>query len=291
MAVRPTAMDSILKRCHSCIGVAASVIAFVAGSTAIARAQGNNLNEWCPVMKDEKIDPAMTVEYRGKTVAFCCDTCVKKFKANPAKYEKTPSPVAGAVSATVGGPERRTGHDHSGSGSLGDGRDSALAALPDSADQHGHDHGTQESDDERELILGRLHPIVIHFPIAGMPLAMLGFLVWVRSGREVFARSDVIPLFAATLASIAAVITGNIAHDSMRFSESLHVVVERHQFVSTTIMVIAIFLSIIRLWRWNGLIGKWRWMYGGGLAIVCALLGYTGFLGGSLVFGPSHLAW
>ncbi|MCH7924723.1 MAG: hypothetical protein IIC51_04240, partial [Planctomycetes bacterium] len=73
--------------------------------------------------------------------------------------------------------------------------------------------------------------------------------------------------------------------------ESLRVIVDRHQYASTAMMVIAICLSIIRLWRWNRLTGRWRWVYGGGLAIVCALLGYTGFLGGSLVFGPDHLAW
>ena len=28
-----------------------------------------------------------------------------------------------------------------------------------------------------------------------------------------------------------------------------------------------------------------------GLLLVCGMLGYTGFLGGSLVFGPDHLKW
>jgi hypothetical protein len=98
-------------------------------------------------------------------------------------------------------------------------------------------------------------------------------------------------LFVAALAAVAAVVTGNIAHDAMRFSESLHMIVERHQFVSTTVMVIAILLSAFRLWRWNRLAGGWRWAYGCGLLIASGLLGYTGYLGGSLVFGPDHLAW
>ncbi len=249
------------------------------------------INEWCPVMTEEKIDPAITIEYRGKTIGLCCDTCLKKFRANPAKYESRLPQFAEAANATSGKLHEAIELGHSGSGSLGDSGHATPTDQPGAAEKPGHDHGTQQPDDDREPILGRLHPIIIHFPIAGMPLAMLGFLVWVRSGREAFAHSDAIPLFVATLASIAAVITGNTAHDSMRFSESLHVIVERHQAVSTAIMVIAIGLSMIRLWRWNGLVGKWRWVYGGGLAVVCALLGYTGFLGGSLVFGPDHLAW
>ncbi len=239
------------------------VMAMAIGAVAFATQQENTLNEWCPVMTEEKIDPAITIEYRGKTVAFCCDLCLKKFRANPVKYESRLPQFAEAVHATEG----------------------------ESQEESGHVHEVQEPDSDREPFFGRIHPIIIHFPIAGMPLAMLGFLVWVRSGREAFARSDAIPLSVATLASIAAVITGNIAHDAMRFSDSLHMIVERHQFVSTAIMVMAICLSIIRLWRWKELKGPWRWIYGGGLAIVCALLGYTGFLGDSLVFGPDHLAW
>ncbi len=282
-------MHNLLKRYKSRLSASVMAIGMVVGTVAFAEPH-SVLNEWCPVMTDEKIDPAITIEYRGKTVALCCDTCVKKFRANPAKYESRLPQFKEAASATEGASHGATGDDDSDSGS-GDHGDADRAENAGSSDQPGHDHGAKKSDDEREPILGRLHPVVIHFPIAGMPLAMLGFLVWVRSGREAFARSDVIPLFLATLASIAAVITGNIAHDSMRFSESLHVIVERHQLVSTTIMVIAICLSVIRLWRWNGMTGKWRWIYGGGLAIVCALLGYTGFLGGCLVFGPDHLAW
>lgn len=209
----------------------------------------------------------------------------------PAGCEDGLSRLAYASSTVAGGPKESSGHDHSGTDEHGGRKDKSRLEQQEESDRDGHDHGAKGSDDEREPLLGRLHPIIIHFPIAGMPIAMLGFLVWVRSGREAFARSDAIPLFVATLASIAAVVTGNTAHDSMQFSESLHVIVERHQFVSTTVMVVAICLSIIRLWRWNGLTGKWRWVYGGGLAIVCMLLGYTGFLGGSLVFGPDHLAW
>ncbi len=268
-----------------------AAITLAVGGAAFALPPQAALNEWCPVMTEEKIDPDITLEYRGKTVAFCCDMCIKKFRANPAKYESRLPQFAESAPAADGEPQGATGQDHSSSEGLGDRSDSARMGLPGSTDQDAHDHGVEESEDEREPFLGRLHPIIIHFPIAGMPLAMLGFLVWVRSGNEAFARSDAIPLFVATLTSIAGVITGNTAHDSMRFSESLHVIVERHQLVSTTVMVIAICLSIIRLWRWNGLVGSWRWVYGGGLAIVCALLGYTGFLGGSLVFGPDHLAW
>ena len=168
------------------------------GAVAFATQPESTLNEWCPVMPDEKIDPAITVEYRGKTVAFCCDLCVKKFRANPVKYEIRLPQFTGVANATVGEPQGANGHDHSGSDSIGDGGDTARVGLPGSVDQRGHDQGVKGSDDEREPFLGRLHPIIIHVPIAGMPVAMLGFLVWVRSGREDFARSDHVEVYEQT---------------------------------------------------------------------------------------------
>lgn len=233
------------------------------GARSLATQADTTLNEWCPVMTEEEADPAITTVHRGQTIAFCCDTCLKKFLANPAKYEGRLPQFATPPASTASGPGESMGHDHA-------------------ADPVG---------DEREPLLGRLHPMIVHFPLAGAPLALLGFMVWVVTGREAFARADVPPLFVATIAAIAAVVTGNIAHDATRFSESLHLIVERHQFVSTTVMVIAICLSIFRLWRWNRLTGGWRWTYGCGLLIACGLLGFTGYLGGSLVFGPEHLAW
>lgn len=39
----------------------------------------------CPV-GGEDIDPAVTAEVDGKTYAFCCEHCIDKFKADPAKF-------------------------------------------------------------------------------------------------------------------------------------------------------------------------------------------------------------
>ncbi|MCJ8328640.1 MAG: YHS domain-containing protein [Lentisphaeria bacterium] len=44
-------------------------------------------NKLCPV-SDEEIDADIFTEYEGKKVFFCCKGCMKKFKADPAKYLK-----------------------------------------------------------------------------------------------------------------------------------------------------------------------------------------------------------
>jgi len=40
----------------------------------------------CPVMEGNKIDKNVFVEYKGKTVYFCCEACKAKFLADPEKY-------------------------------------------------------------------------------------------------------------------------------------------------------------------------------------------------------------
>jgi YHS domain-containing protein len=52
-----------------------------------AASAGTPVNANCPVT-GEKADPKVTVQYEGKTVAFCCAACIAKFQAEPAKYVK-----------------------------------------------------------------------------------------------------------------------------------------------------------------------------------------------------------
>lgn len=42
-------------------------------------------NKLCPVMGG-KAKKQYHVEYKGRTIYFCCDGCPQKFTANPAKY-------------------------------------------------------------------------------------------------------------------------------------------------------------------------------------------------------------
>jgi YHS domain-containing protein len=43
------------------------------------------LNTKCPVTGDDA-DKTLTSEYKGRTIAFCCEDCVKDFKKDPKKY-------------------------------------------------------------------------------------------------------------------------------------------------------------------------------------------------------------
>ena len=43
------------------------------------------VNTICPV-STEPADQEITYEYKGKTYALCCNSCLKKFKNDPEKY-------------------------------------------------------------------------------------------------------------------------------------------------------------------------------------------------------------
>ena len=60
--------------------------AFAEEGVQVIRPQdGETANKFCPVSGDE-VNPKVNYEYQGKTYAFCCKDCLRKFKKNPEKY-------------------------------------------------------------------------------------------------------------------------------------------------------------------------------------------------------------
>ncbi len=243
--------------------LAAVCLAWLAGGSRLVLAQAP-INKFCPMMTLEEVDPAITAQFRGQTVAFCCDTCLKKFQANPERY-------AGSLTALGAGSDHQAEHDHA-------------SQAEDSSTEH-----DQESNQGMMPFLARIHPVVVHLPLAGVPIAAVALLAWIASRKRAFAAADVPPILLAAASSILAVITGNLSHDSMRFSDALHEYVEWHEYAGTTLMVLLLCLTTIRLWCWRRLDGAWLGVYLGGLPVGVGLVGVFGFLGGSLVFGPDHL--
>ncbi len=273
--------DNLSHRSRTGLPILLLVLTTITGVSAPALASQQSVNEWCPVMTEEKADPAITVEHLGKTVALCCQRCLTKFQADPERYlsrlpqfaKPSPQDTADAQSSGQPASAHSTPVD--------------VTTIEKQRDRAGTPTGGSQ---DRLPWLARLHPVIVHFPLAGIPLAMLAFLVWTVTGRDAFAKADAVPLLTASVAAAAAVVTGNMAYDAMQFGEALHRIAERHEWSATASMVLAIALSVLRIWRWNRLTGPWRWAYGLGLLAACALLAITGFWGGSLVFGPDHLS-
>ena len=51
-------------------------------STAAADPAGEaTVNAVCPIVPAHDVDPAVTVDYRGNKVGFCCSNCIGKWEA------------------------------------------------------------------------------------------------------------------------------------------------------------------------------------------------------------------
>jgi YHS domain-containing protein len=68
---------------------ALAALALAVAPTAGTRAADDKAKQkFCPIMTTDEIDPenAYEVEYQGAKVYLCCNTCVAKFKRDPAAY-------------------------------------------------------------------------------------------------------------------------------------------------------------------------------------------------------------
>src|ERR1035437_6206573 len=54
-------------------------------NSAFTKSTHKPVNSLC-LVSGEKIDSRITTDYKGKTYAFCCKTCLKKFTKDPEKY-------------------------------------------------------------------------------------------------------------------------------------------------------------------------------------------------------------
>lgn len=66
----------------------AALAAFALLAVTAVRSEEPKAQKFCPVMTKDEIDPAAskTVDYMGVKIYLCCDTCVAKYKRDPAAY-------------------------------------------------------------------------------------------------------------------------------------------------------------------------------------------------------------
>jgi YHS domain-containing protein len=66
------------------LGVGGAVVVVAADKPATT--QPVPVNKKCPVSGEDVNPKGKTVQYKGKTVGFCCDDCIDLFNKNPDKY-------------------------------------------------------------------------------------------------------------------------------------------------------------------------------------------------------------
>lgn len=130
--------------------------------------------------------------------------------------------------------------------------------------------------------LGRLHPILVHFPIAFFPAALFTAVVGRR--RPAFAKPvQFLVVSGGILAPVAAVLGWLDALDA-----KVDPLLSAHQWLGTGIGIAA---PLLAFWAWKRPEEDRGPLMLGSLALITTALIVQGWFGGALVHGIDHLDW
>jgi uncharacterized membrane protein/YHS domain-containing protein len=217
------------------------------------------MNEWCPVTTDEKAEADIWLDFEGRRIYFCCKGCRKDFLANPGEFLGNLPPPAPVV-ATSEHPEQ---HDHT--------RDHHAASSP-------------------IRLLGKLHPLVVHFPIALILAAFLAEALFVATKRETFDHCTrfILPLGAA--GAVVAASVGWIDALYVNYPGELETVLFRHRWLGVSTAVTALTAAILYETAKRTNDRSSRIGYRVALTLATLLVGLTGHLGASLIYGTDYFS-
>jgi uncharacterized membrane protein len=130
----------------------------------------------------------------------------------------------------------------------------------------------------------KLHPAIVHFPIALLCTAVLFASLSLFVKKEIFKQITFWNLILGVAGTIAAAISGLMEEGTFIHNEQIHELLVKHKFNGITILVV--FLSmLVWLWMRKNKMGNKEyttWVVCSFLAL--GLIFYQGFLGGEMVF-------
>lgn len=235
-------------------------------------------NELCPVMPQTKVEPEIWTEFRGQRVYFCHEICKTRFLRDPEKYLKNLPP------------EMVQAMDH-GSHPPPPGPAGQVAAA------HGHDHahdhptGVPESSAAHRVgrFLGRFHPVAVHLPIGLLIGAAVAEVLLMWSGKVWFGDAARFCVLLGSLAAPVAATLGWLAAAGASYGGELASALETHRWMGTATASLAIILAIVSEWSRRKPARIRLVAYRGSLFLTFAVVGVTGHLGGTLVYGLNWL--
>jgi len=130
-----------------------------------------------------------------------------------------------------------------------------------------------------------LHPLIVHFPIALLIAGFVADTAYLLYKKEVcLSKVGFYLMLAGTLGAVAAVLSGNFFTEDM--TGSVEVIRERHETFANITMYLMIVAGILRIFLF--IKGKSESKAALGVYILyligVLLVGYTGMLGGTMVF-------
>jgi uncharacterized membrane protein len=138
-------------------------------------------------------------------------------------------------------------------------------------------------------LLGRLHPAIVHFPLAWLVgLALVDFIAFVL-GRTSWSAFGFPILGVTVLGLLAAAGTGLLRASYMFLDPGDHAVMVKHRALNFVVAGLCLVALGVRWQRRQQMLGPWRVAYLVMIFAATALVLISGSLGGRLVYGPDYL--
>lgn len=129
-----------------------------------------------------------------------------------------------------------------------------------------------------------LHPLFVHFPIALLSLFFLLDFVGSLAGKSNWRGAASWFLYSGTLFAGFTVVAGLIAAGSVAHGGDVHEIMEHHEHLGISVLLLAITLTAWRLLAKQMIVGPANTLYQLGGMILCGLLIFTVDLGGLMVY-------
>lgn len=295
-----------------CVNNLAIICLLLLGILVISsRAVCAQANEYCPVTTSEKADPNIYLDYNGQRIHFCCQKCKRDFLADPEQYlanvqmMDSGSYDDSAHSATKPTEaEQGNGHVHDHTEPDSDStRQSAHSLNSDKHDNsnensnHVHDlesgsthnHATDHGDSTNIIaFLGKLHPVVVHFPIALVFMALIFVATRLVLRVEIFDQMAVITIYWAAIFALVAALLGLARSAGSTFPTTLESYFEWHRLLGLISAGTTMITALVGYYWRKGGSSRRKVMFMILLVLNTIIIGITGHLGATLVFGPNY---
>ncbi|MCI4397366.1 MAG: DUF2231 domain-containing protein [Acidobacteria bacterium] len=146
-----------------------------------------------------------------------------------------------------------------------------------------------------------LHPVLVHFPVAFLMLSALTAFLWLSLGKPFWRRATALLLLVGVLGGFAAYYTGDDVAEAFKDKPAVKVLVDRHEDAALWTMIMGCIAAAAFIAANVSAADKERKGLDGPdrkprirallflLALAAAVLvGYTGHLGGLMVWGTAH---
>lgn len=138
--------------------------------------------------------------------------------------------------------------------------------------------------------IGKLHVVLVHFPIALAFAAGLAEVLWWWTRRDSFRQTGLYCLVLAAVGAIPTLITGLEAAEHGEFTGDYVRIVALHRNWAIAALVSSILATGLGLWRGPRLTGAWLTAYWALMGVVLASSTFAGHYGGVLVHGKDFLS-